>query len=108
MKSSHRQKQNGLWWASMTDLAHKRPWVRVRHARGLLEWHSNALADRCALTMSLVPSDILADRAALTVCLTEELRSLSEYMIAMLEENWQAAWEKAMAGKFVDLPNLQH
>ena len=92
----------------MNDCTHQHPWVRLRHVRSLLEWHAAALADRCALAVSLVPEDILHDRAALTVCLMEELRILSESKIEYLESRWQEDWEKAMAGKFVDLPNLQN
>jgi hypothetical protein len=92
----------------MTNFTPKHPWVRLRHVRSLLEWHAAALADCCALVVSLVPEDILHDRAALIVCLMEELRILSESKIAYLESRWQEDWEKAMGGKFVDLPNLQN
>jgi hypothetical protein len=91
----------------MNDCTHKHPWVRLRHVRSLLEWHA-ALADRCALAVSLVPEDILHDRAALTVCLMEELRILSARQIEYLESRWQEDWEKAMGGKFVDLSHIQN
>jgi hypothetical protein len=60
--------------------------------RSLLEWHAAALADRCALAVSLVPEDILHDRAALTVCLMEEIRLLSESKIVYLERGFPQFW----------------
>jgi hypothetical protein len=69
---------------------------------------ARTLLDQCELAVSLLPPDTLADRRALSACLAEELRSHSDVMAEALEEHWQAAWEKSMAGKFIDLPGLQN
>jgi len=56
----------------------------------------------------MAPKDIYADREALADFVNQEMRILSAYMIEQLEAQWQTEWEKRMAGKFVDLPNLQN
>jgi hypothetical protein len=92
----------------MIDHFHQTPWVRLRHVRTLLDWHVARLITQCELAIDLVPDAMLTDRKALAVCLAEELRSVSHIMTDTLESQWQASWEKAMAGKFIDLPSLQN
>jgi hypothetical protein len=91
----------------MTDPA-KTPWLRVRDARGILEWHIHTLTQRCGLAITIAPKDIYADREALADFVNQEMRILSAYMIEQLEAQWETEWEKRMAGKFVDLPSLQN
>jgi hypothetical protein len=91
----------------MTDPA-STPWIRLRAVRPLLEWFTQVAISECALAVRVLPEDVLADRDALTACLTEQLRNLSRRKAEYLETHWKADWEKEMAGKFVDLPNLQN
>ena len=91
----------------MTDTANT-PWMRLRAVRPLLEWFTQAAISECAVAVHVLPDDVLADRDALTACLAEQLRSLSRRQIEYLESHWEAEWEKEMAGKFIDLSNLQN
>ena len=63
---------------------------------------------KCAVAVHVLPDDVLADREALTACLAEQLCTLSRLKVEYLETHWEAEWEKEMAGKFVDLPNIQN
>jgi len=107
IESSHQGRQNALCWLRMTDTA-KTPWIRLRGVRPLLEWFTQDAISECALAVHVLPEDVLADREALAACLTDQLRNLSRRKIEYLETHWQAEWEKDMAGKFIDLPNLQN
>ena len=91
----------------MTDTA-KVPWIRLRAVRPLLEWFMQVAISECAVAVHVLPDDVLGDRDALTACLAEQLRNLSRRQVEYLEAHWEAEWEKEMAGKFVDLPNLQN
>ena len=91
----------------MTDTA-KTPWIRLRAVRPLLEWFTQAAIRECAVAVHVLPDDVLADREALTACLAEQLCALSRLKVEYLEAHWEAEWEKEMAGKFVDLPNIQN
>jgi hypothetical protein len=91
----------------MTDTA-KIPWIRLRAVRPVLEWFTQAALDECALAVHVLPDDVLADRDALTAYLSEQLLDLCRRKIKDLETHWEAEWEKEMAGKFVDVPNIQN
>ena len=91
----------------MIDTA-KIPWIRLRAVRPLLEWFTQAAISECTVAVHVLPDDVLADREALTACLAEQLRNLSNRQAEYLETHWKAEWEKEMAGKFVDLPNIQN
>jgi hypothetical protein len=41
-------------------------------------------------------------------CLMEELTGISQQLADAVDENWVAWWEKMMAGKLVEFPNLQN
>jgi hypothetical protein len=56
----------------------------------------------------VLPDDVLADRDALTAYLSEQLLNLCSCKTKDLEIHWEAEWEKEMAGKFVDVPNIQN
>jgi len=108
IKSSHAPDDGYAKFPRMSDTMTQRPWIRMRDARPLFEWYTRHAVQHCALVLSLVPEDMLADRDQLSACLTEELDDLSRRLADYLETQWQSAWEKAMAGKFIDLPNLQN
>ena len=92
----------------MTDLCHKTPWVRVRGVRPLLDMQVKLLITQCELAVEFAPPEIFADRKALAVLLAEELRSTSDIIAEAVEVHWQAAWDKSMTGRFVDLPNIEN
>jgi hypothetical protein len=92
----------------MTDLLHKRPWFRARDAQQFIEWYTDAAARQCVLAVHVLPEEILTNRDELATCLTEELRDLSRRMAEAIASHWQAEWEQRMAGKFVDLSNIQN
>jgi hypothetical protein len=56
----------------------------------------------------VLPDDVLADRDALTAYLSEQWLNLCRRKTQDLETHWEAEWEKEMAGKFVDLPDIQN
>ena len=92
----------------MTDLVNKRPWFRARDALQFIEWYTELAVRQCALAVYVLPEEMLADREALTACLAEELRDLGHRQAEAIKSHWQAEWEERMAGKFIDLPNLQN
>ena len=91
----------------MTDIS-RRAWIRMKEARGILEFHCSKLTQAMALAISVLPDETLKDRGALTDYLTEELTSVSRMLADILDENWVKGWENAMGGKFVDIPNIQN
>jgi hypothetical protein len=92
----------------MTDLIHQRAWIRLHEARGVLELYGNILTEQLALAIQLLPAETLKDRKTLTACLTEALTVTSQQLADAVDANWGGVWEKAMAGKFVDVPNIQN
>ena len=91
----------------MTDIS-QRAWIRMKDARSVLELHLTRLTEALAVAIAVLPDDILRDREALTTCLTEELADISHRLADAVDANWVSGWEKAMAGQFVDVPNIQN
>jgi hypothetical protein len=89
----------------MTD---KQPWIRLRTARPILKWFTDAAISEIALAVHVLPDDVLGNRDLLTACLREQLLDLNRRKAEELTARWQAEWEKEMAGKFVDLPGIQN
>jgi hypothetical protein len=92
----------------LTDLINQQAWIRLHEARGVLELHCSQLTQALATAISVLPDETLKDRETLAAYLSEELTSVSRQLADAVDENWVAAWEKMMAGKFVDLPNIQN
>ena len=87
------------------------PWScphALRDARGDLEARLARLRQHPTSVVEVLPDETLRGREALTACLTEEPTGVSRQLADAVDENWVAWWEKMMAGKFVDVPNLQH
>jgi hypothetical protein len=81
---------------------------RARDALQFIEWYTELAVRQCTLAVQVLPEEMLADREALTACLAEELRDLGRRQAEAIASHWQAEWEERMAGKFVDLPNIQN
>jgi hypothetical protein len=90
------------------DRYRKTPWIRLRAVRPLLEWFTQAALIECALAVHVLSDDMLADRGALTAYLSEQVLNLCRRKAKDLETHWEAEWGKEMAGKSVDLPNIQN
>jgi hypothetical protein len=77
----------------MTDLSHRRAWVRQREVRSLLNAHLEALLHQLAVAVHVLPADVLTDRDALTAHLTDELVDISSRTADTIETNWVAYWD---------------
>ena len=92
----------------MTDLSHRRAWVRQREVRSLLNFHLDALLNQMAVAIHVLPADVLAERDALTAHLTDELMDISRRTADAIEANWVAYRDQKMAGTFMGMPNVQN
>jgi hypothetical protein len=71
----------------MTDLSHRRAWVRQREVRSLLNAHLEALLNQLAVAVHVLPADVLTDRDALTTHLTDEMMDISRRTADAIEAN---------------------